>query len=68
MLNIIMLGIGVVGLTTATLLLNQKKEIKVHLVAKHFSEDLSDKYMSTWYIILSIYCEVFKNVDLFIQL
>ncbi|CAB4424576.1 unnamed protein product [Rhizophagus irregularis] len=39
---------GVSGLSTATLLLQQEKEIKVHLVAKHFPEDLSGEYTSPW--------------------
>ena len=41
---------GVSGLTTATLLLQQEKAIKVHIVAKHFPGDLSDEYTSPWYI------------------
>lgn len=66
MLNIVVLGAGVVGLTTATLLLNQEKGIKAHLVAKHFPGDISGEYTSSWYIIVSTYLEVFKSVDLFI--
>src|SRR6266498_1757282 len=41
---------GVSGLTTATLLLQQEKGIKVHIVAKHFPGDLSGEYTSPWYI------------------
>jgi D-amino-acid oxidase len=41
---------GVSGLTTATLLLQQEKAIKVHIVAKHFPGDLSGEYTSPWYI------------------
>ncbi|PKY26443.1 nucleotide-binding domain-containing protein [Rhizophagus irregularis] len=50
MLNkrIVVLGAGVSGLTTATLLLQQEKAIKVHIVAKHFPGDLSGEYTSPW--------------------
>ena len=41
---------GVSGLTTATLLLQQEKAIKVHIVAKHFPGDLSGEYTSPWYL------------------
>ena len=42
---------GVSGLTTATLLLQQEKAIKVHIVAKHFPGDLSGEYTSPWYTV-----------------
>ncbi|CAG8764816.1 23567_t:CDS:2, partial [Dentiscutata erythropus] len=50
MLNkrIVVLGAGVSGLTTATLLLQQEKGIKVHLIAKYFPGDLSGEYTSLW--------------------
>ncbi|PKC73443.1 hypothetical protein RhiirA1_451149 [Rhizophagus irregularis] len=48
--RVVVIGAGVSGLSTATLLLQQEKEIKVHLVAKHFPEDLSGEYTSPWYV------------------
>ncbi|CAB5384989.1 unnamed protein product [Rhizophagus irregularis] len=49
--RVVEVGAGVSGLSTATLLLQQEKEIKVHLVAKHFPEDLSGEYTSPWYVV-----------------
>ncbi|RGB27373.1 hypothetical protein C1646_769193 [Rhizophagus diaphanus] len=46
--RVVVVGAGVSGLSTATLLLQQEKEIKVHLVAKHFPGDLSGEYTSPW--------------------
>ncbi|CAG8628183.1 nucleotide-binding domain-containing protein [Rhizophagus irregularis DAOM 181602=DAOM 197198] len=46
--RVVVVGAGVSGLSTATLLLQQEKEIKVHLVANHFPEDLSGEYTSPW--------------------
>lgn len=40
---------GVSGLTTATLILQQEKAFKVHIVAKPFPGDLSGEYTSPWY-------------------
>ena len=40
---------GVSGLTTATLLLQQEKASKVHIIANHFPGDLSVEYTSPWY-------------------
>ncbi|CAG8834905.1 3555_t:CDS:1, partial [Gigaspora margarita] len=39
--RVVVLGAGVSGLTTATLLLQQKKKFEVTVVAKHFPGDLA---------------------------
>ncbi|RIA90822.1 hypothetical protein C1645_769041 [Glomus cerebriforme] len=44
--RVVVIGAGVSGLSTATLLLQQEKGIKVHIVAKHFPGDLSGEYTS----------------------
>jgi len=43
----------------ATLLLQQEKGFKVHLVAKHFPGDLSGEYTSPWYVCESFYKLIF---------
>ncbi|EXX72601.1 hypothetical protein RirG_067730 [Rhizophagus irregularis DAOM 197198w] len=53
--RVVVVGAGVSGLSTATLLLQQEKEIKVHLVANHFPEDLSGEYTSPWYVVNVLY-------------
>ncbi|CAG8792703.1 4607_t:CDS:10 [Gigaspora margarita] len=48
--NVVVLGAGVIGLTTATLLLKQEKGVKVHIIASIFPNDpeaLSNEYTST---------------------
>ncbi|KAF0558588.1 nucleotide-binding domain-containing protein [Gigaspora margarita] len=46
--RIVVLGAGVSGLTTATLLLQQKKKFEVTVVAKHFPGDLTSEFTSPW--------------------
>ncbi|CAG8440213.1 1524_t:CDS:10 [Acaulospora morrowiae] len=46
--RVVVLGAGVSGLSTATLLLQQEKKYKVHLIAKHFPGDQSYEYTSPW--------------------
>ncbi|CAG8724566.1 12348_t:CDS:2, partial [Gigaspora rosea] len=45
--HIVILGAGVIGLTTATLL-QQEKEFEVTVIARHFPGDLSIDYTSPW--------------------
>ncbi|GBB86078.1 hypothetical protein RclHR1_12520007 [Rhizophagus clarus] len=46
--RVVVIGAGVSGLSTATLLLQKEKGIEVHLIAKHFPGDLSGEYTSPW--------------------
>ncbi|CAI2182507.1 8161_t:CDS:10, partial [Funneliformis geosporum] len=46
--RVVVLGAGIAGLSTATLLLQQEKGFEVHIVAKHFPGDLSGEYTSPW--------------------
>uniref|UniRef100_A0A1D1XJ57 D-amino-acid oxidase n=1 Tax=Anthurium amnicola TaxID=1678845 RepID=A0A1D1XJ57_9ARAE len=46
--HVVVIGAGVSGLSTATLLLQQEKGFKVHLIAKHFPGNLSGEYTSPW--------------------
>ncbi|PKK64631.1 hypothetical protein RhiirC2_716142 [Rhizophagus irregularis] len=61
--RVVEVGAGVSGLSTATLLLQQEKEIKVHLVAKHFPEDLSGEYTSPWYVVTYWNSLKFRNLN-----
>ncbi|CAG8738217.1 5712_t:CDS:2, partial [Racocetra persica] len=48
--NIVVLGAGISGLSTATFLLQQEKDIKIHIIASIFPNDpeaSSNEYTST---------------------
>ncbi|CAG8527878.1 8719_t:CDS:1 [Ambispora gerdemannii] len=45
---VVVIGAGVSGLTTATLLLKQEKGYHVTIVAKHFPGELTGEYTSPW--------------------
>ncbi|CAG8627000.1 18588_t:CDS:2 [Dentiscutata erythropus] len=46
--RVVVLGAGVSGLTTATLLLQQEKKFEVTVVAKHFPGDFTSEFTSPW--------------------
>ncbi|RIB17616.1 hypothetical protein C2G38_2246279 [Gigaspora rosea] len=46
--RVVVLGAGVSGLTTATLLLQQEKMFKVTVISKHFPGNLTSEFTSPW--------------------